>query len=140
MKQSLSNVGKNQSEVMEKLSSISKEVSNHNDIFLDMSRLIAVFEEAQDSINHAAIIRALKPLSAHTRESEINRHHRKTFEWIIEPECESQGQPDLHSISFVDWLKHGSGVFHFAGKPGSGKSTLFKLLANDYRVHQALEE
>lgn len=140
MKQSLSNVGKNQSEVMEKLSSISEEVSNYNNIFLDMSRLIAVFEEAQDSVNHAAIIRGLKPLSAHTRESEINRHHRKTFEWIIEPEYESQGQPDLHNISFVDWLKHGSGVFHFAGKPGSGKSTLFKFLANDYRVRQSLEE
>jgi len=40
----------------------------------------------------------------------------------------------------VDWLKHGSGAFHFAGKPGSGKSTLFKFLANDYRVLQSLKE
>jgi hypothetical protein len=31
-------------------------------------------------------------------------------------------------ISWVDWLQRGEGVFHFAGKPGYGKSTLMKYL------------
>jgi hypothetical protein len=132
-------VGENQSEVVEKLSSISKDLSNQNNILLDMKRVLAVFEEVQDSLNLAAIIRALKPKSD-TRESEISRQHRKTFEWIIKPVHESQGQPCLQNIPFVDWLQHGSGVFHFAGKPGSGKSTLFKFLANNDRVRQILEE
>ena len=121
-------MGSNHSEVMKKLSSISEDVSNHNDIFMDMSRLIAVFEEAQDSIKHAAIIRALKPLSAHTRENEIQRHHGKTFEWIVEPEYECQGQHDIHNICFVDWLKHGSGVFHFAGEAWLWKVNALQVL------------
>lgn len=116
---------------------MSDEFSSHNNVFPDMSRLIAVFKEAQDSINHAAITRALKPLPAHSRETDINRHHRKTFEQIIKPEYESQG-PSFHDISFVDQLKHRSSVFHFA--PGSGKSTLFKFLANEVRGRQNLEE
>jgi hypothetical protein len=120
---------------MEKLSSLSEEVLNQNNIFLDMGRLAAVLEEGRDSVNHAAILRVLKPASAHIRESEIHRHHKMTFEWILEPEY-----PDLCDSSFVDWLKHGSGVFHFAGKPGSGKSTLFKFFANDERVQDSLKE
>ncbi|KAH7367076.1 hypothetical protein B0T11DRAFT_50133 [Plectosphaerella cucumerina] len=33
--------------------------------------------------------------------------------------------------SFQEWLASGSGAFHICGKPGSGKSTLMKLFAQD---------
>ncbi|KAL4882066.1 hypothetical protein BJY04DRAFT_217758 [Aspergillus karnatakaensis] len=42
--------------------------------------------------------------------------------------------------SFIDWLTHGSKVFHISGKPGSGKSTLMKYLCSHEQTRQYLEE
>ena len=39
---------------------------------------------------------------------------------------------------FVDWLEHGEGIFHIAGKPGSGKSTLMKYLCRHHQTEQHL--
>jgi hypothetical protein len=75
-------------------------LETHRDVFFDTGRLITALEELQDSIKYGAIIGALKPLSGHTRESEINRRHKKTFEWMITPE--NQVRPGLCNISFMD--------------------------------------
>ncbi|KAK4095685.1 hypothetical protein N658DRAFT_386454, partial [Parathielavia hyrcaniae] len=40
---------------------------------------------------------------------------------------------------FQHWLREGAGVVHISGKPGSGKSTLMKLLLSDERTKQELE-
>jgi hypothetical protein len=40
---------------------------------------------------------------------------------------------------FVDWLEHGEGIFHIAGKPGSGKSTLMKYLCRQRQTEQHLK-
>ncbi|KAH7305662.1 hypothetical protein BKA65DRAFT_531172 [Rhexocercosporidium sp. MPI-PUGE-AT-0058] len=101
MKQALLDLGKSQSEVIDKLTSIGEGISQQNDIFGDA-------------------------------ESEISRHHKRTFEWILEHEHKD--------VQFINWLRHGYGTFHFAGKPGSGKSTLFKFMVNHNRVIQNLEE
>ena len=42
--------------------------------------------------------------------------------------------------SFVRWLSSGTGVFHIAGKPGSGKSTLMKYLTSHTRVREELQK
>lgn len=39
-----------------------------------------------------------------------------------------------------DWLKHGSNVFHISGKAGSGKSTLMKLIVDDQRTYDFLQD
>jgi len=41
---------------------------------------------------------------------------------------------------FLDWLRNENGVFHISGKPGSGKSTMMKIILNDTRTKQALEQ
>ena len=41
--------------------------------------------------------------------------------------------------SFVEWLSSGTGVYHIAGKLGSGKSTLMKYLAEHGRVREELQ-
>jgi hypothetical protein len=41
--------------------------------------------------------------------------------------------------SFLTWLKSGNQVFHISGKPGSGKSTLMKLLSQHHSVRQKLD-
>ena len=167
VKEGLLKVGQDQSEVMTKLSSVSDRVSANSGVFQDMSRIVAILEEAQDSVRHTTIMRVLKPESAYTRESEIHRNHRHTFEWILKPagsssdsgpegsgsevedseteysEAEGSGAEDSEPEDpefFLNWLEHGSGVFHIAGKPGSGKSTLLKFLANDKRTRKVLED
>jgi hypothetical protein len=40
---------------------------------------------------------------------------------------------------FVDWLEHGEGIFHIAGKPGSGKSTLMKYLCRHRQTEEHLK-
>lgn len=113
-----------------------------------------IFEEVQDSIRHVAILKALKSSTAELREEEIREHHPKTFDWILghhEPGetpwttranvLSTRSTPELTSgAGFVQWLKGGSGVYHIAGKPGSGKSTLMKFLASEPAVREYLNE
>jgi hypothetical protein len=42
--------------------------------------------------------------------------------------------------SFVQWLSSGTGVYHIAGKLGSGKSTLMKYLSGHDRVREELQK
>ncbi|KAJ9657846.1 hypothetical protein H2198_004042 [Neophaeococcomyces mojaviensis] len=68
-----------------------------------------------------------------------------------EDDGDEQEQPDdandakvnrrgpLHRCdNFIDWLQRGSGPYWVTGKPGSGKSTLMKLLSGDKRTQEAL--
>lgn len=135
LKDALRKVDTVQSDLIDRISLLGEQMSAHNGILADMARLVSLAEEAQNSINHGFVLRALGPLAAQARESEVAIHHRKTFEWIVE--SDSSSAPDS---GFLDWLKRGTGLFHIAGKPGSGKSTLMKFLANDSRVVEALGE
>lgn len=57
-----------------------------------------------------------------------------TCEWILkEPERLLKVEDKL-TMTFVQWLQEGDGVFHVAGKPGSGKSTLMKYLCEHEEV------
>jgi hypothetical protein len=129
--------GVQQSGLAEKLTSIKDGLVSQGPLLQNMQQLVAVFEEAQGSIRHATILRALKPADAHTREDEIQEHHPKTLEWILKRRNAREGassnaaaDTDIWPASnrssdmdFVRWLTDGSGVYHIAGKPGSGKST-----------------
>ncbi|KAL2694890.1 hypothetical protein Neosp_001479 [[Neocosmospora] mangrovei] len=64
----------------------------------------------------------------HRRIDQVHSAHVGTFDWI------------LREGSFVDWLSHGRGVFHIAGKPGSGKSTLMRFLCYDPRTEERLQQ
>ncbi|KAI1084093.1 hypothetical protein F5B20DRAFT_365513 [Whalleya microplaca] len=60
------------------------------------------------------------------RHEAIPEAHTRTFRWIL-------GQGTLASSSpahgFTKWLQDGDGVYWISGKPGSGKSTLMKFIA-----------
>ncbi|KAK3374590.1 hypothetical protein B0H63DRAFT_548825 [Podospora didyma] len=52
----------------------------------------------------------------------------ETFEWIFRSSYSQRNQKALEGrMLFRTWLESGEGVFHIAGKPGSGKSTLMKF-------------
>ena len=108
---------------------------------------ITLSEDSFNAINHAAILRALRPATADKRFEEINDLAASTFSWILDgPQSLSDVNSEASQLEyalksevsskFTDWLKAGSGVFHIVGKPGCGKSTLMKyLVAHDSSRH-----
>ncbi|VUC26916.1 unnamed protein product [Clonostachys rosea] len=68
-----------------------------------------------------------------TRFDEVSKAYAKTFEWIFDDKSQYRD-----GVSFKHWLSTGSGIFHIAGKPGSGKSTLMKFLCNNSRTQEIL--
>jgi hypothetical protein len=52
------------------------------------------------------------------------------------------GEDDAHAQreKWTNWLSSGNGIFHIAGKLGSGKSTLMKLLCNHPQTRVALQK
>ena len=60
----------------------------------------------------------------------VSEAHRDTFNWVFK-----EG-----SCGLLEWLKGGHGIFWVSGKPGSGKSTFMKFLANNSQTQQALNE
>ncbi|KAI1212160.1 uncharacterized protein F4807DRAFT_450400 [Annulohypoxylon truncatum] len=72
------------------------------------SEVESALSEDEISIGPSRIIRQPQPL-------------RHSSEPLDEAMVESRNR-------FVTWLKHGDGIFHIIGKPGSGKSTLMKYI------------
>ncbi|KAF4834851.1 hypothetical protein CGCTS75_v002783 [Colletotrichum tropicale] len=77
-------------------------------------------DETQNRGIIRAILKSLHFAQIKERQNEIPQAHRNTFEWIFE-----ESSPE----SFSSWLRHSDGgIFWVTGKPGSGKSTLMKLI------------
>lgn len=57
------------------------------------------------------------------RRENITEAHRKTLMWAMQPPASSANWSDLS-----EWLRSGRDIYWVSGKPGSGKSTLMKLL------------
>jgi hypothetical protein len=67
------------------------------------------------------------------RELTIPKAYQKTYEWIFNP---SHNKDDC---GFVNWLQSDDqNLYWITGKPGSGKSTLMKFIANHPRKNQLL--
>jgi hypothetical protein len=65
----------------------------------------------------------------------VQTAHQETYEWLfLPPEAGKPWAP------FVEWLEHGTGCYYISGKPGSGKSTLMKFVAQHKRTRVALEK
>lgn len=84
------------------------------------------------------ILRALEFEGMNTRREQVGCNVGDTFEWIIADDAVPKGHPDLR-ISFKNWLDYGKGVYHITGKPGSGKSTLMKLIDQAEAAEKQLE-
>ena len=60
----------------------------------------------------------------HDRYQKIAVAHQETFEWFF----------DKPGPGFMPWLRDGRQIYWIRGKPGSGKSTLMKVLFDDART------
>ncbi|KAI8659381.1 hypothetical protein NCS56_01155300 [Fusarium sp. Ph1] len=72
------------------------------------------------------------------RHSNISKAHRTTFAWGLRQDDpgESQGP----SGSFRRWLSGKSNLFWVSGKPGSGKSTFMKFVADHKKTPKCLQQ
>jgi hypothetical protein len=93
-------------------------------------------------------LRALVFEGMHSRVGSIVGAHRETFKWIFDnPVICDDDDPLIENVKqcppghrFTEWLSSGSGIFHIAGKLGSGKSTLMKLVCSHPRTIDRLQE
>ncbi|KAK4227278.1 hypothetical protein QBC38DRAFT_195346 [Podospora fimiseda] len=77
------------------------------------------------------IVNTLSFDAMNARHDSIPQSHANTFEWIFQ-----EGHP---RSKLFEWLLAEDGIFWVSGKPGSGKSTLMKFLADSPKVKSALE-
>jgi len=111
-----------------------------DDLQQKLELLSAAFREAQDAIKERRILQALVFTDMDARFISIHQAERDTFGWIFDkPQELLEKEPDL-IISFTDWLRSGSGIFHIVGKPGAGKSALMKYLCERDETRDLLEE
>lgn len=84
------------------------------------------------AIKENRILRSLSFDSRPVRHSSITEASARTFEWAFK-EAEPHRDTESSVIvtgRFLSWLREGDGVFWITGKPGSGKSTFMKLIAD----------
>lgn len=81
-----------------------------------------------------SILRSLRFENQKVRHVSIPIAHRETFQWVFEPNKEGE------SSALLDWLINGQEHFWVAGKPGSGKSTFMKFLADHPTTCSALAQ
>jgi hypothetical protein len=102
-----------------------------------ISRLVLMEQELGDVAREQAVLRSLNFPSRPVRHDNICPAHEETFRWMVNPPEESKGDAGQR---FLDWLRVGDGIFWVSGKPGSGKSTLMKFLADHKTTRAILEE
>lgn len=110
------------------------------DLDVQLGKILKVFTEAGDAITEKNILNSLAFASMDSRFISVHDAEVDTFDWIFDqPDKVLAREPDL-TLTFPNWLKSGSGIFHIVGKPGSGKSTLMKHLCGHPETMELLEE
>ncbi|KAI0880041.1 uncharacterized protein GGS22DRAFT_100299 [Annulohypoxylon maeteangense] len=85
--------------------------------------------------NQQNIIDSLSFESRPVRHEAIREAHSGTFRWAFTSEDEGlDGAKRL-----LTWLKSGKGIFWVSGRPGSGKSTFMKYVADSQETRSALQ-
>ncbi|KAK4210084.1 hypothetical protein QBC37DRAFT_390760 [Rhypophila decipiens] len=101
-----------------------------NDVEILTSRISELSLQSQTCAWEDGILRSLNYDRRPARHDSIPEAYKSTFKWIFKS-APRKGR-------MLDWLEKGEEVFWVSGKPGSGKSTLIKFIADDRRTRAAL--
>ncbi|KAK8202537.1 hypothetical protein BKA81DRAFT_399376 [Phyllosticta paracitricarpa] len=100
---------------------------------IDYGRVADLFtqivSEEKDADKTRAILKRIWYAEYLSRYNNITEAHQTTFRWIF----------DNQDHGFPDWIENQSGIYWISGKPGSGKSTLMKFVAEHDQTTQLLE-
>ncbi|KAK7453002.1 hypothetical protein Landi51_03997 [Colletotrichum acutatum] len=88
--------------------------------------LLTRLTKSEDTLLADTIVSSLNYTSRPARLDSIPQAHQDTFQWALDSRLS-------------DWFVSGSGTFWVSGKPGSGKSTFMKFIANHSRTRESLE-
>ncbi|KAK4140781.1 uncharacterized protein C8A04DRAFT_31652 [Dichotomopilus funicola] len=118
--------------------------------------LIGRQEEVIHKVAHSRILRALRYQNMRDRDDSLQEHLDNiqqqlrtvggSYSWLCGPEIDSLPEDAEEAAMMKDardklrqWLSSDGGIFHIAGKFGSGKSTLMQLLRNHPEITNQLE-
>ncbi|KAK4228722.1 hypothetical protein QBC38DRAFT_474579 [Podospora fimiseda] len=108
------------------------------DIFDQLKEVLQLSEAYLVKANQQRILEGIRFEDMEARFESISNAAKDTYHWCLESSEPPESHPNL-KISFRNWLAGGSGVFHIAGKPGAGKSTLMKFLADHEETRKQLQ-
>ncbi|KAF2663535.1 hypothetical protein BT63DRAFT_379891, partial [Microthyrium microscopicum] len=97
----------------------------------------AAMQLAEHYLKEQAVLTELQFWTMNRRQELISKEHENTFEWVLSlADRDESAQP---ASNFVQWLKSDEPVYWISGKPGSGKSTLMKFIADNSKTKDALK-
>ncbi|OAR05862.1 hypothetical protein LLEC1_05760 [Akanthomyces lecanii] len=113
-------------------------VLSSDDIAIFQTQIQQMRDQQQHIKRDHAILKSLSFRSNVARHDTIPEAHQRTFSWVFPaPEPEDTSCPNL---SLQTWLERGRGMFWVSGKPGAGKSTLIKFIADHESTQEALSK
>lgn len=144
------------------LQRVMNNISSQSRLLQDIKSLLDRPRTAVDKVLQNKVLDALRFEEMHRRNDNIEEAHVDTFRWLLDDEKPSSKRkqtllsryPGAYSVPFdehiqplrlqaqarfLDWLGSGKGVFHISGKPGAGKSTLMKYLAESSKTQLYLQ-
>lgn len=105
-----------------------------------MSRL----EISRENVSRdLALVRSLGFKARTVRHDAIPVAHQQTFQWVFQVDgCDGgvAGSGKAGLADLAHWLEIGDGVFWVSGKPGSGKSTFMKFIADHPQTNRVLSQ
>lgn len=113
------------------------------DLSPDVQKLLQkLIDIPQHIIAQQFILQSLAFNTMRSRFENIDEAYSKSFEWIFADHSATAAESieSPHKVSFVEWLRDGNGIFHIAGKLGSGKSTLMKFLCENKSTKKVLND
>jgi hypothetical protein len=102
-----------------------------------LKAVIDPMKQASDSMKIITVLQNLQFPTMNDRFRSVIDSAPKTFSWIFDDPERLLREEKALNISFTDWLRSGSGIFHIVGKPGAGKSTLMTFIC-EHRKTKAL--
>ncbi|KAJ4153692.1 hypothetical protein LMH87_010168 [Akanthomyces muscarius] len=95
---------------------------------------LRVENELRTVISETCVLESLSFATMVDRRESVEKAHARTFDWIYKDAENAQ----VPWSNFVDWLRHGDGIYWINGKVGCGKSTLMRYLYENKTTQQEL--
>ncbi|OAQ95647.1 hypothetical protein LLEC1_03361 [Akanthomyces lecanii] len=93
-----------------------------------------VENELRTLISETCVLSSLSFATMVDRRESVEKAHARTFGWIYKDAENAQ----VPWSNFVDWLRHGDGIYWINGKVGCGKSTFMRYLYENKTTQQEL--
>ncbi|KLU91940.1 hypothetical protein MAPG_10889 [Magnaporthiopsis poae ATCC 64411] len=101
-------------------------------------------QNARQEARRERLLHSLKFDGMNERSNQVRPSHAGTLEWVLKDGSNGEGpEPSVSETeswdSFSDWLRSTEPKYWISGKPGSGKTTLIKYLAEHERTRNFLD-